>query len=152
MVNEPSIILQLGLALLAEGMYPFWVLQTEHPPQRHGDTEKGKRHDSSPSEINRPQARQQKAFLRDSVPPWWGCSVLVVLSATLMAMILLAFILVIVLAVLGLPRFRSGTAPAVGGMAPDFSLAAQDGSLVRPADYRGRWVLLYFYPKDKTPG
>jgi peroxiredoxin Q/BCP len=40
----------------------------------------------------------------------------------------------------------------VGSMAPDFSLPDQTGSIVSLADYLGKWVLLYFYPKDNTPG
>jgi thioredoxin-dependent peroxiredoxin len=36
--------------------------------------------------------------------------------------------------------------------APDFELAADDGSKVKLSDFRGRKVILYFYPKDDTPG
>lgn len=36
--------------------------------------------------------------------------------------------------------------------APDFSLPDQDGEVHKLSDYRGKWVLLYFYPKDDTPG
>jgi len=39
-----------------------------------------------------------------------------------------------------------------GGPAPDFSLNDQDGKPVDLADLRGRWVLVYFYPKADTPG
>jgi peroxiredoxin Q/BCP len=39
-----------------------------------------------------------------------------------------------------------------GQKAPDFNLTADDGSKVRLADLRGRPVVLYFYPKDDTPG
>lgn len=39
-----------------------------------------------------------------------------------------------------------------GEPAPDFSLPADDGSRVRLSDYRGRRVVLYFYPKDDTSG
>ena len=42
--------------------------------------------------------------------------------------------------------------PAAGSMAPDFSLTSQDGSQVSLQDYRGKWVVLYFYPKDFTSG
>ena len=34
----------------------------------------------------------------------------------------------------------------------DFSLPDQDGKLHKLSDYKGKWVLLYFYPKDDTPG
>ncbi len=36
--------------------------------------------------------------------------------------------------------------------APDFTLPDQDGREHSLSDYRGQWVLLYFYPKDDTPG
>jgi thioredoxin-dependent peroxiredoxin len=39
-----------------------------------------------------------------------------------------------------------------GGRAPAFSLVADDGSKIRLADFKGRPVVLYFYPKDDTPG
>lgn len=42
--------------------------------------------------------------------------------------------------------------PAVGSAAPDFTLPSQDGTQVSLSDFRGKWVVLYFYPKDGTPG
>lgn len=36
--------------------------------------------------------------------------------------------------------------------APDFTLPDQDGISHQLTDYRGKWVLIYFYPKDDTPG
>ena len=42
--------------------------------------------------------------------------------------------------------------PATGTAAPDFSLTTGDGSQVSLKDYRGKWVVLYFYPKDFTSG
>jgi thioredoxin-dependent peroxiredoxin len=42
--------------------------------------------------------------------------------------------------------------PAVGSPAPDFSLTSSDGSQVSLKDYKGKWVVLYFYPKDFTSG
>ena len=39
-----------------------------------------------------------------------------------------------------------------GQIAPDFALPATDGSTVRLSDLRGKKVVLYFYPKDDTPG
>lgn len=41
---------------------------------------------------------------------------------------------------------------AVGRPAPDFQLMDQHGKTHRLADYRDRWLVLYFYPKDDTPG
>ena len=40
----------------------------------------------------------------------------------------------------------------VGQPAPDFSLPDQSGKIHKLADYRGKWVALYFYVKDDTPG
>ncbi len=42
--------------------------------------------------------------------------------------------------------------PAVGQTAPSFTLPSQDGSQISLESYRGKWVVLYFYPKDMTPG
>ena len=44
------------------------------------------------------------------------------------------------------------TTIAVGAKAPAFSLPDQAGKKVRLSDFAGRWVVLYFYPKDDTPG
>ena len=41
---------------------------------------------------------------------------------------------------------------AVGDPAPEFELSDQDGQLHSLEDYRDQWVVLYFYPKDDTPG
>jgi peroxiredoxin Q/BCP len=46
---------------------------------------------------------------------------------------------------------QAGTVTS-GSLAPDFSLADQHGRIHRLSDYRGQWVILYFYPKDDTPG
>ncbi|MCC7364156.1 MAG: thioredoxin-dependent thiol peroxidase [Dehalococcoidia bacterium] len=42
--------------------------------------------------------------------------------------------------------------PALDSEAPDFDLRDQAGAHVRLRDLRGSWVVLYFYPKDDTPG
>jgi peroxiredoxin Q/BCP len=41
---------------------------------------------------------------------------------------------------------------AVGASAPAFTLPAQDNKPVSLSDYKGKWVVLYFYPKDQTQG
>lgn len=40
----------------------------------------------------------------------------------------------------------------IGDAAPDFFLPDKDGIRHKLSDYRGKWILLYFYPKDDTPG
>lgn len=42
--------------------------------------------------------------------------------------------------------------PAVGSAAPDFALPDQHGKLRQLSEWRGKWLVLYFYPKDDTPG
>ena len=44
------------------------------------------------------------------------------------------------------------TMPAVGQLAPGFTLPSQDGSQISLSSFRGKWVVLYFYPKDMTSG
>jgi peroxiredoxin Q/BCP len=44
------------------------------------------------------------------------------------------------------------TTPQAGQMAPDFTLPSQDGSNISLDSFRGKWVVLYFYPKDMTTG
>lgn len=39
-----------------------------------------------------------------------------------------------------------------GQIAPEFSLKDQKGAVHKLSDYRGKWVFLYFYPKDDSPG
>lgn len=43
-------------------------------------------------------------------------------------------------------------APAVGTKAPNFTLTSENGSRISLSDFRGKWVVLYFYPKDFTQG
>jgi thioredoxin-dependent peroxiredoxin len=42
--------------------------------------------------------------------------------------------------------------PQVGQQAPDFTLTSQEGKPVSLDNFRGKWVVLYFYPKDMTTG
>ncbi len=44
------------------------------------------------------------------------------------------------------------SAITVGSVAPDFTLLDQDGAALSASELRGRWVVLYFYPRDDTPG
>jgi peroxiredoxin Q/BCP len=49
-------------------------------------------------------------------------------------------------------RAASDKAPATGAAAPDFTLNSQDGAPISLHEFRGKWVVLYFYPKDFTSG
>lgn len=64
-------------------------------------------------------------------------------------------VLIVVIAAVALiaPQLtRAAAPPAVGTTAPDFTLNSQEGTPVSLAQYRGKWVVLYFYPKDMTSG
>lgn len=50
------------------------------------------------------------------------------------------------------PNGSASDQPIVGSQAPEFELADQTGQLHSLEDYREQWVVLYFYPKDETPG
>ena len=58
----------------------------------------------------------------------------------------------VVLLVLPLATVRAAAVPQVGQTAPAFSLPSQEGGPVSLKDFRGKWVVLYFYPKDMTQG
>ena len=56
------------------------------------------------------------------------------------------------LAITAMAADQTQTQPAAGTAAPDFSLSTSDGSQVSLKDFKGKWVVLYFYPKDMTSG
>src|SRR5713101_2123066 len=66
----------------------------------------------------------------------------------------MALVVVAVLAIASAIGFTSSanSAPAVGSAAPDFTLNSQEGKPVSLHDFKGKWVVLYFYPKDMTTG
>ncbi len=53
---------------------------------------------------------------------------------------------------LALGLAMAGDLPQVGQKAPAVSLPSQDGTTVNLKSFHGKWVVLYFYPKDNTPG
>jgi peroxiredoxin Q/BCP len=64
-------------------------------------------------------------------------------------------VVVVVVIIFLVPRLLTGSRaapPVAGSAAPDFTLASQESAAVSLKDYRGSWVVLYFYPKDQTPG
>src|SRR5271155_4193975 len=71
-----------------------------------------------------------------------------------MKFVWIGVVIVAVLAIaVGIRSVRAGDkAPAVGSPAPDFTLNSQDGKPVSLHDFKGKWVVLYFYPKDFTSG
>ena len=62
------------------------------------------------------------------------------------------FVFAATLLVGALALMAADTMPQVGQLAPGFTLPSQDGTNVSLKDYKGKWVVVYFYPKDKTPG
>lgn len=63
----------------------------------------------------------------------------------------LACAVVLAVAMVSGPSARAQS-PAAGSAAPEFRLQDQTGRWVSLKDFRGKWVVLYFYPKDNTPG
>jgi peroxiredoxin Q/BCP len=64
-------------------------------------------------------------------------------------------VIVVVIIIFVAPRLFSRArvaTPSLGSAAPDFTLPSQENASVSLKDYRGSWVVLYFYPKDQTPG
>jgi peroxiredoxin Q/BCP len=66
------------------------------------------------------------------------------------------YVLICALLVVGLitvaPAGATADAPAVGAAAPEFTLTTNEGKQANLKDFRGKWVVLYFYPKDFTSG
>ena len=65
------------------------------------------------------------------------------------------FVLVLVLAVVAVFALRPVSAtemPGVGSAAPTFKLTTNEGNQASLSDFKGKWVVLYFYPKDFTGG
>jgi len=70
----------------------------------------------------------------------------------MLRLLIFALVIAAVLVIL-IPRLTSpNSTPAAGATAPDFTLPSQDGASISLKDFRGKWVVLYFYPKDQTPG
>jgi thioredoxin-dependent peroxiredoxin len=64
-------------------------------------------------------------------------------------------VLMVVIVIFMAPRLFSGARanpPHPGSAAPGFTLPSQEGAAVSLKDFLGKWVVLYFYPKDDTPG
>ena len=70
----------------------------------------------------------------------------------MLKLVLLVLVALLLVASVVLWMLRPGTPLAEGSAAPDFELQDQYGEVHRLADYAGRWLVLYFYPRDDTPG
>jgi peroxiredoxin Q/BCP len=67
--------------------------------------------------------------------------------------ILFVMVALLVVASLWVARAaRAGELPQVGQPAPDFNLPDQNGQSHTLKEFQGKWLVLYFYPKDDTPG
>ena len=64
----------------------------------------------------------------------------------------LSLSLVLVAAVMITLSVKAADVPAVGAMAPEFKLTTNESKQVSLKDFQGKWVVLYFYPKDFTSG
>jgi thioredoxin-dependent peroxiredoxin len=69
----------------------------------------------------------------------------------LVSMVLTAVAVLMIASVIGFSAAAKG-APEVGAAAPDFTLNSQENKPVSLHDFKGKWVVLYFYPKDFTTG
>ena len=70
------------------------------------------------------------------------------------ARVLVVLSVVVVAAIVLLTRhsMAADVLPQVGQQAPQFTLPSQDGTPISLSDFKGKWVVLYFYPKDGTQG
>ena len=71
-----------------------------------------------------------------------GCMKQIFVAASLLASSL----------ILSTAALRAAEIPAAGSKAPDFTLQSQEGKTVSLKEFKGQWVVLYFYPKDMTQG
>lgn len=66
--------------------------------------------------------------------------------------ILILTIVIAALFIIFSQRSVAAEVPKVGDTAPDFNLTDQNGKTRKLSDYSGQWIVLYFYPKNDTPG
>jgi thioredoxin-dependent peroxiredoxin len=60
--------------------------------------------------------------------------------------------IILLIAFLGYRSISIAATPSIGTPAPDFNLPNASGEMVSLASFKSHWVVLYFYPKDDTPG
>jgi peroxiredoxin Q/BCP len=66
--------------------------------------------------------------------------------------LLIAVVAVVALLWWRMSAMANGNLPKAGAAAPEFNLPDQDGKLRASGEFRGKWLVLYFYPRDDTPG
>src|SRR5688572_20782417 len=66
--------------------------------------------------------------------------------------VLIALVVAFALLLWRVSAYASRNLPSAGTDAPDFALADQNGKLRQLGEFRGQWLVLYFYPRDDTPG
>lgn len=74
------------------------------------------------------------------------------MKKTIWLVVAAAVMLTVSMVSLGTVRAADEPMPSVGQSAPTFTLPSQDGNQVSLESFRGKWVVLYFYPKDMTQG
>src|SRR6202162_5921569 len=73
-------------------------------------------------------------------------------NSRMITMVASAIAIIAIVAVLAMTSRAGDKTPAVGSTAPDFTLNSQEGQPVSLHDFKGKWIVLYFYPKDMTSG
>ena len=73
-------------------------------------------------------------------------------SIVVMTQIRIAIFATLLLSLGAVTMFAFDGVPEPGQSAPSVTLPSQDGSPVSLSQFHGKWVVLYFYPKDNTPG
>jgi thioredoxin-dependent peroxiredoxin len=66
--------------------------------------------------------------------------------------LLLVLVVAVAVAAIASRAFAADDMPQTGQVAPTFTLPSQDGSKISLDSFHGKWVVLYFYPKDMTTG
>ena len=66
--------------------------------------------------------------------------------------LLVVFLIGVALLLWRITAYANSNLPKAGDPAPGFSLPDQNGKLRAADEFRGKWLVLYFYPKDDTPG
>jgi thioredoxin-dependent peroxiredoxin len=69
-----------------------------------------------------------------------------------MSLKLIFYVVLLIISIVGYRAYQPGKSLPIGKRAPDFNLPNANGEMVSLSSLNGSWVVLYFYPKDDTPG